>query len=471
MGASVLDGSLSTPEMIAVFGADSLVQAMMDFEAALAHAQAAEGLIRREAALAIAGVCKAELYDTAALVAASGQAGGLAVPLVRKLAETVGLFDAEAAAQVHWGGTAQDVTDTGMVLATRRALALLDRDLTALIAALLALVDEHGHAPVLARTFVQPVTVVSFGFKLAAWLQPLVRAQACLHEAGERALQLQLGGADGTLSALGDKAQAVARRVADALQLPEPHGAWHTQRDDWVRLGAEVGVLCGSLGKVARDWALMCQTEIGELVEPPPAPWRGSGCGWPPVRESLAAMIALAAAQRAPLRVAGLLQAMAQEHERGLGNWQAELAEWSGLFLSAHGSVKALAEAAAGLQVDTRRMRENIEGMHGLVAADGVAARIARVIGKTAAQALIEPLWRRAGTERRHLRGLLMQALADNDSLRSSVPPEEVDGLFDPDASARTAVERAEEVLARLRPRAHGLAARRPWAQMLPLDG
>ena len=136
-----------------------------------------------------------------------------------------------------------------------------------------------------------------------------------------------------------------------------PAAAWHTQRDEWVALGCEVGVLCGILGKIARDLSLMAQGEVGELAEPSGA-GRGGSSAMPHKRNPVAAMIALAAALRAPQRVAALLAAMPQEHERGLGNWQAELAEWAGLFISAHGALKALAEAAAGLQVDAARMRE-----------------------------------------------------------------------------------------------------------------
>ena len=165
------------------------------------------------------------------------------------------------------------------------------------------------------------------------------------------ALQLQLGGAVGTLSVMGDAAGAVADHMAAALQLGRPLGAWHTQRDDWVALGCEVGVLCGSLGKIAKDISLLAQGEIGEVAEPSGSTsgeQRGGSSAMPHKRNPVASMIALAAATRAPHRVAALLAAMPQEHERGLGNWQAELAEWPGLFMSAHGAVHALADAEIG---------------------------------------------------------------------------------------------------------------------------
>jgi len=450
MSASVFESFLSTPEMLGVFGDAAIMQGMLDVEAALARAQADEGLLSMAAAQAVAEACRVELYDLPALVGESGRAGSLAIPLIRQLTRRVAERDAEAAAKVHWGSTSQDVIDSAMVLATRRALSLIDRDLCALTDALFALAERHGDAPVLARTLMQPASVISFGFKVAAWLQPLVRARQRLQQARLRALQLQLGGAVGTLSAMGPRGPAIARRMAEALQLPPPQGAWHTQRDDWVALGCEVGVLCGSLGKIAKDWSLMGQAEVAEIAEPS-GEGRGGSSAMPHKRNPVAAMVALAATQRAPQRVAALLQAMPQEHERGLGNWQAELAEWAGLFVSAHGALKALADAAAGLEVDRRRMLHNIEALQGLVHAEAVAMRLARLIGKPEAQALVEQLSRRAVAEGRPLHDLVVEALAQHPSLRDAVPLPDLDALFDADRAAQPARERAHELLQRLR--------------------
>jgi 3-carboxy-cis,cis-muconate cycloisomerase len=397
---------LSTPEMAAVFRAQAFVQAMLDFEAALARAQAEEGLVDAAAAATIASACRVEEIDVPALLGAGGRAGSLAIPLVSQLKAAVAKRDPRAAQQVHLGATSQDAIDTGMVLCTRRALALVDRDLSALAEALLQLADRQGAAPLLARTLMQPASATSFGFKLAHWLQPLLRAQARLHEAGAAALKLQLGGAVGTLAQMQGKGPAVVRRTAAALGLAEPAGAWHTERDDWVRLGCELAVLAGAVGKLARDWSLMGQGEIAEIAEPA-GEGRGGSTAMPHKRNPVAAMLGLAAAQRAPQRVAALLQGMVQEHERALGGWQAELAEWSGLLLAVHGGLRPMAEAAAGLQVDESRMRENL--------------------------ARFEPR----------------------------------DPMFDP-ALAQAARERADELLQRLRPQAAALAAARPWARWLP---
>ena len=456
MSSFAFEGFLSTPEMLEVFSEHSVTQAMMDFEAALARALAAQGLIPAAASQAITGVCKAELYDVPAIVGQSGRAGSLAIPLVRKLTETVALFDNQAAGYVHWGSTSQDVIDTAMVLLTRRALALIDRDLTALVRDLLVLVDAYADAPVLARTLMQPAQVVSVGYKLLGWAAPLLRRQARLREAAGRALCLQFGGAVGTLSVLGDAGPQVAQRVASELGLALPPMAWHTQRDDWVALGTELGVLCGALGKVARDLSMMAQAEIGELAEPAGA-GRGGSSAMPHKRNPVSSMVALAAALRAPQRVAALLAAMPQEQERGLGNWQAELAEWAGLFISAHGAVKAMAEALAGLQVDTRRMRDNIDAMQGLVFAEAVSMHLAAVLGKSRAHKLFESLAQRAVQEKRHLRDLTLEAVQHEPELRHAVTAEQIDVLFDMERAAQPATRIVREQLPRLQREAQAL--------------
>ena len=466
MSALVFETFLSTPEAIAVFSDTAVVQAMMDFEAALARAQAAEGIIPVAAAQAIAGVCKAELFDVPAIVAASGRAGSLAIPLVKRLTDTVALFDAGAAGYVHWGSTSQDVVDTAMVLVTRHALALMDRDLTSLIASLLALADAHGDAPVLGRTLMQPAQVVSFGFKLVSWIAPLVRGQQRLRAAGQAALQLQLGGAVGTLAVMGDSGPAVARRMADALQLALPPGAWHTQRDDMTSLACEVGVLTGTLGKIAKDVSLLSQGEVGELAEPS-AVGRGASSTMPHKRNPVAAMVALAAALRVPHRVSALLGAMVQEHERGLGNWQAELAESAGLYISAQGALRVLSEAAGGIEVNAPRMLHNIAALQGLVFAEAVAMLFATGIGKAGAHGLMERLSHEAVASRRHLRDVTLEALARDDTLRKRFGADEVSALFEPSQAAQRAVAVARPQLEALRARARALAQSAPWAVWL----
>jgi 3-carboxy-cis,cis-muconate cycloisomerase len=462
----IFDRFLASPEVMQVLDERAFVQAMLDFEAALARTQASVGAIPRRAGEVIAAACDARGFDVDALIVEGGRVGTVAIPLVKALTAAVAKVDADAALVVHWGGTTQDVLDTAQVLVTRRALALIDRDLSVLIPALLALVDTHGDAPMLGRTLMQPAQVISFGFKLAGWVAPLVRAQARLRQAGAAALQLQLGGAVGTRAAMGEHGDAVMSGMAQLLDLRNPPAAWHTQRDELVALGCELGVLAGSLGKIAKDISLMAQGEVGELAEPSGG-GRGGSSAMPHKRNPVAAMTALAAAVRTPQRVAALLAAMAQEHERGLGNWQAELAEFGGLLASVHGALAALTQAAGGLQVYPERMRRNIDALQGLVFAEALAMRVAREIGKSDAHHWVEGLSRDAVARGVHLRELALDALAADDRLQGRIPAAELAALFDADAPARHASALAAPQVAALATHADELRRDPPWQPYL----
>jgi 3-carboxy-cis,cis-muconate cycloisomerase len=420
VGVSIFDNLLSTPGMVGVFDDAAIVQAMFRFEAALATAQAEEGMVPAQAARAIASVCKAQLYDIPGLITAGRRAGSLAIPLVKELTRSVALYDADAATHVHWGSTSQDVQDTAMVLVTRDALALLDAGLRELCAHLLQLAGQHWRVQVLARTLMQPAQVTSFGFKLTGWLAPLVRARTRLRESAARALQLQLGGAVGTLAVMGERGPVVAARMAAALDLKVPEAAWHTQRDEWVSLGMQVAVLTGSLGKIATDLALMAQGEIAELAEPS-GNGRGGSSAMPHKRNPVSSMITLAAATRTPQHAATLLAAMVQEHERGLGNWQAELAEWPQLFLSAHGALQALNDAFAGLRVDRERMLGNINALQGLVFAEAASIYLAGAIGRPKAHSLLEQLTQQTVASGRDLGSVLRETVEADPQLRDQL--------------------------------------------------
>ena len=274
MAASIFERTLSTAAMDAAFGDAALVGAMLEFEAALAASLAEEGAIPAAAAAAIEAACRVERFDLEAMVVEARSAGSLAIPLVRMLTAQVVAADPAAAPFVHRGSTSQDVIDTAMVLATRRALVPIDADLLRLCDALAVLARAHAATPQLARTLLQPAEVTSFGFKVAGWRAPLLRARVRLAGAAEAALQLQFGGAVGTLAAYGARGPAIARRLGARLALSVPPVAWHVQRDAWAGLGCELALLCGSLGKIGRDLALLAQGEVGEVAEPH-APGRG----------------------------------------------------------------------------------------------------------------------------------------------------------------------------------------------------
>ena len=353
----IFDGFLSSSESPQAFSESGFVEAMLRFEAALARAQASLGLIPEAAAQSIIGTCKVELFDVPKIVRESARAGSPAIPLIKSLKETVGLFNRDAANFVHYGSTSQDVVDSAQALVTRDALKLIDADVERAIAALLARMDHHASDPVLERTLMQPTSVTSFGLKCEQWAAPLVRSRQRLQARAVSTLSLQLGSGIGSSMQMNGKEPQLIALMAQELQLHAPVCAWQVRRDEWTALGCELGLLIGSLGKIAGDLALMGQYEVAELAQAP-EPARPAA---PELaqRNPVNCKLAIGAAQQTPARVAAMLANLAQAGDGG--DWQTELTNWQDLLTSASASAREIAATLSALQVDTQRMRVNLE--------------------------------------------------------------------------------------------------------------
>ncbi len=355
------DRSAGSAAMLAIFADEALLRGALAFEAALAEAQAAEGLIPDTDAAAIAAACRNLAPDIAALAEEAAHAGTLAIPLVGRLRAALKEAHPQAAAAVHRGATSQDLADTALMLQARSGLEVLVVEAIRLETALAALSERHAVTPGLARTLLQGALPISFGLKTAGWLTGVHGARMRLQREAGTALMLQLGGAAGTLAGMGEAetALAVARRMADALGLGLPATPWHARRGAIAALGAALAILAGAAGKMARDVSLLAQNEVAEAFEPR-LPGRGGSSAMAHKRNPTGCQVALSAALRAPGLAATLLAGLPQEHERGLGGWQAEGPVLADLFILAHGAVLAMAEVAEGLEVDCLAMARNL---------------------------------------------------------------------------------------------------------------
>ena len=430
--------------MNACLGDRARLQGMLDFEAALARAEAACGVIPAAAVAPIESACDAGAYELAALADSARLAGNLAIPMVRQLTAAVKQQNPEAARWVHWGATSQDAIDTGLVLQLRSALDLLDAGCAALDATLASLAREHRDTVMAGRTWLQQAVPVTFGLKAAGWLDSLRRQRQRLAETRRRVLALQFGGAAGTLASLGDAGLRVAEALAAELRLSLPALPWHTARDRVVETGAVVGLLIGCLGKIARDLSLMMQTEVGEVLEPA-AEGKGGSSAMPHKRNPVGCATVLANALRAPGLVSTLYAALVQEHERGLGNWPAEWDTLPELLRMAAGSLETLQPTLAGLEVRTQRMRRNLDQTQGLLFAERLSMALAETLGKSEAHHAVEQLSQRAVSEDRSLRALI----AEDPRLSALLPAGRLDALFDPQTAIGLAPDFVDRVLAR----------------------
>jgi len=436
---------LSSPAMRAVCDDRSTLQNMLDFEAALARAEAATDVIPASAVGPIEAACRADTFDMAALGEAATRSGNLAIPLVKALTASVAKADAEAARYVHWGATSQDVIDTAAMLSLRAGIDALLVDLDRAIAGFAALARKHRNTAVVARTWLQHALPMPFGLKLAEYAAALHRSKLRLKRLREETLALQFGGAAGTLAALGDKGLIVSEALARNLKLPLPEAPWHTHRDRVAEAASVFAIISGSCGKIARDVSLMMQTDVGEAFEPAGA-GRGGSSTMPHKRNPVAAASALGAATMAPNLAATIFAAQVQDHERSAGPWHAEWPTLPALMLVTSGALVAIVDLAEGLEVDAARMRTNLDATHGLIMAEAVTFALAEKIGKSDAHHLIEAASKKAISDQKHLRDVLIS----DSKVTAHLDAQQIAALFEPMAYQGASQELIDRLLASL---------------------
>jgi 3-carboxy-cis,cis-muconate cycloisomerase len=354
MATLLRDRAAFSADMMRVFSDESLLAAALQFEAALATAEAAEGLIPVQAAERIRALCANPGIDIAALAEDAAHAGTLAISLVAHLRAR-----SQDAACIHLGATSQDVGDTALMLQAKDAAGLVVRDLGLMSNSLADLARIHADTPMLGRTLLQAALPISFGLKAANWLMSIdATLLRFRHEMG-RGVALQFGGATGTRAGLDGKGAAIAARMAAELGLACPPLPWQARRDGIAGLAAALAIITGTIGKIARDIALLAQGEVAEAFEPR-VPGRGGSSAMAHKRNPTGCQIALSAALRTPGLAATIFAGMAQEHERGLGGWQAEAPVLAELFCLTHGAITAMLPVLAALDIDPARMAENL---------------------------------------------------------------------------------------------------------------
>jgi 3-carboxy-cis,cis-muconate cycloisomerase len=438
--SALLTPLISSAAMRAILDDRARLQRMLDFEVALARAQAAIGVIPAVASDQIASAARAERFDVAALGEAAVKAGSIAMPLVHALAAEVAKADETAAAYVHWGATSQDVTDTALVLELRAVIDTLVADLDRAVDGFTNLVGRHRRTAVAGRTWLQHAVPIPFGLKLAGYAAALGRSRDRLRRLRRESLALQFGGAVGTLAALQERGLDVASRVAALLDLQLPEAPWHSHRDRIAEVAAALSILTGTCGKIARDISLLMQTDVGEASEAR-APGRGGPAMIPDERNPTGVATALAAATIAPNLTATILAAQVQEHERALGGWQAEWQTFPALCLVTSGALHAIVEIAEGVEIDSERMRNNLAATRGQIMTEAVHFALAGKLGRPEAHRIVEEAIRKASSSKRDLQDVL----GEDDRVKRCLSIGELARLFEPMAYqgvAQTFIER-----------------------------
>lgn len=423
----LLDRFFYAESMQAVFSDRHRLQAMLDFEAALARAGEKAGIVPSVAARSIERQCRAELFDTPDLAGAVTLSGNPAIPLIKALEWLVTDAGGDGERYLHLGATSQDVMDTGLILQLSAALELVEGQLKVLGDNLVVLAGSHEKTVLAGRTWLQHAPPVTLGMKVSGWLGAVTRHYQRLREMKPRLLCLQFGGASGGLAALREHAWPVTEHLAKELGLALPEQPWHTQRDRLAELAGWLGSLAGSLGKIGRDISLLMQTELGEVFEPS-SPGKGGSSTMPHKRNPVGAAVLVSAATRAPGLVATMLSAMPQEHERSLGLWHAEWETLPELCKLVSGALEQAGYLAGGLEVDARRMSENLECTQGLILAESLSIELAEHLGRQQAHKVLEECCQASVSQKREL----VQVVLENADVRQHIAETDIRRLLEP---------------------------------------
>lgn len=432
----------STSAMVAIFSDEGRINTWLATEIALAKGQAQVGVIPQQAADNIAEAAILDNLDLQAMKAEFDKVGFPIMPLVHQLANAC---DPESARWVHWGSTTQDIIDTGLVLQMRDGISLLEQDLNALIDALAHLARTHRNTVMAGRTFQQQAAPITFGYKVAVWLDEMLRHKERLSELKKRVLVGQCAGAVGTLATLGQDGLAVQQAMMDELDLKAPTVTWHTARDNWSEMVNWLVLVTTTLGKVATEIATLMRTEVNEVREPYQI-GRGASSTLPQKRNPIACPRIIAIAHRMREFSAAQFSAMIQEHERAVGAMPIEWMIIPDAFILASGSFSQSLDILRNLDVDSAQMRANLDIGGGLLMAEAVMMGVAPIIGRNQAHDLVFAAAGRANDAGKTLR----EELVKDPSIMQHITTECLGELLDPANYTGSAGAMVDQVLSKL---------------------
>ena len=433
----------STDELRAIFNERSRVQKWFDYEAALALSQAELGIVPEAAAREIAAKAKVENVDLDAIGAEVRVVKHPLVPAVRALQK---VCTGKHGEYLHFGPTTQDVLDTGMMLQIREAHAIFLRDLRDIGRELYRLAETHKSTPMSGRTHAVQALPITFGHKAAVWLSETGRNYQRLKQLESRVFVGGMTGAVGTQASFGVKAFELDKKLMARLGLGVADINWQTARDRFAEYVGVLGLIGGSLGKVAHEIMLLAHTEIDELAEPFNEGKVGSST-MPHKRNPVGCEGVLAVARTLRYTVALVHEAMLVEHERDASMWRIEWKAIPEACMMAGAILAQMKTILAGLEVHADKMRENLDALGGLLLSERVMFALADKIGKQTAHDVV---YHAAMRSVEH--GMTFEAtLMEHPEVKGALGPNDLQALFDPTTYVGLAPQIVDRVLAETR--------------------
>jgi 3-carboxy-cis,cis-muconate cycloisomerase len=445
MPSTILDSAVfrdifTTDRMRQVWSDENRVQKYLDFEAALARAQARLKIIPQPACDEIVKHCDAKLIDMAKLKEATERIGYPVLPVVQQL---VKLCKDGLGEWSHWGATTQDITDSATVMQMREALAILESEINGIADALAMLAKKYRDTPMAGRSNLQQAVPITFGYKMATLLGAFERHKQRLAELKARVLVAEFGGAAGTLSSLGKDGLKVQEELCKELKLGQPDISWHTVRDRIAEVGCFLGLVTGTCGKIAFDVKLMMQTEVEEVYEPF-HPGRGSSSTMPQKRNPISSVYITAQTAVVKQLAAALLEAQVEDHERSTGPWEIEWITLPEIFMLSAGALAQTRFLVEGLQVNEQKMRDNLDITKGLIMSEAVMMGLGAAMGRNRAHDVVYDICREVVKSGRPL----IDLLAEDKEISKHATRQQLEAMVDPANYLGVAGEMVDRVLA-----------------------
>lgn len=429
----------SAERMEQIFCEYGTIERLVEVEKAVAKAQAKTGIMPSAAAAEIERRLNVDDLDLERLHADTLEVGRPIVGLVRQLVEQVGEGHG---VWVHYGVTTYDVMDTGKVLQIRDGLTEILEQMSTYRQSLMDLAAKHRDTVMIGRTnnlHAQPIT---FGVKIATWIEETMRHEERLREARKRVLVVQFGGAVGTLASLHPKGLEFRQAVADELGLGTVRSNWHNARDSITEISSCLGNICASLARIAQNINSLSGSDIAELSEIGD-PGRGRSSSMAHKRNPRAAEFAEAVALLGRQRAMGMVEVMGQDHDRCGGTW---IAEWMLLpetFLLTSGALAWANDLLERLEVHPEKMMENVKASNGLVLTERFTLALAQRISKFEARRLLDEACARVAADKISL----PEALSGMEAVRAVLSEDEIAALADPRTYIGAAPEIVDQIL------------------------
>ena len=371
--------------MRAIFADHALLQKWLDVEVALAQAEAEIGVIPVEAAAEITRAGKANLIDTVRMKQMIDQTLHPIVPLIRAFKD---ICEGGAGEYIHWGATTQDIMDSAVVLQLKDAIAIIEQRLHEMDDVLAEMAARYRDAIMPGRTHGQHALPITFGFKVAIWLDEFRRHVVRLTDCKPRVLVGQFGGAVGTLAGVAEHGLDIRQRMMDRLGLATPTISWHVAHDGFAEFASIAAMIAGTCGKIANEVIALQKSEVMELEEPFNEGKVGSST-MPHKRNPMLCEAIVATARLAFNSARNAFDCLIPDHER---DWTFNHMEWAylpELCVLTDGALVQILRVLRGLQVDPERMRQNLDALHGLMLSEAVMLALGEHIGRQTAHDVV----------------------------------------------------------------------------------